>query len=67
MSPYTHKYIIENHMSERVLCPLAAIAMVVIAMERGWRPKDKLFKYIKFSKALSAFTRDGTITTFELV
>ena len=24
LSPYTHKYIIENYMSERILCPLAA-------------------------------------------
>ena len=47
--------------------PLSGLAMVVIAMERGWKPKDKLFKYVKFSKVLSAFTRDGAITTFALV
>ena len=42
------------------LCPLAVIAMVVLAVERGWKPGENLFDYVRFSEKLSYFTEDGT-------
>lgn len=48
------------------LCPLAAIAMVVLAQERGWKPGKRFFDYVKFYRKLSYFTEDGSRTLFEI-
>ena len=48
------------------LCPLAVIAMVALAVERGWKPGETLFDYVRFSEKLSYFTEDGTKTKFQI-
>jgi len=48
------------------LCPLASMAMVALALERGWRPGKPIFDYVRFAKQLTRFTEDGSETTFEL-
>jgi len=48
------------------LCPLALMTMVVLAKERGWTPDKDLFAYIRFTGRLSYFTKDGTITSFQI-
>ena len=46
------------------LCPIAAMAMVAIAVENGYTNGENLFEYIKFSGSLSHLTSDGSITEF---
>jgi hypothetical protein len=49
------------------LCPLASIAMIIIALNKGWEPGKDFFSYVKFAGKLSYFTEDGTRTIFELL
>ena len=67
LAPYTHRLVINRGLSGKMLCPLAAIAMVILALERGWKPDRELFKYVRFMRELSLFTEDGTRTKFEVV
>ena len=64
---YTHGYVISKGLSGHVLCPLATTAMLILALEKGWRPGDQFFKYVKFTGELSRFNETGTITRFKLV
>jgi len=46
------------------ICPLVIMAMVILALEMGWKPNDKFFDFIKFSKKLSYFTEEESKTVF---
>jgi len=41
--------------------------MVVLALEKGWKPEDNIFNYVKFAYKLTRFTADGSETTFKVV
>ncbi|RLF22508.1 MAG: hypothetical protein DRN15_08110 [Thermoprotei archaeon] len=51
---------------QELLCPLATIAMVVLAREHGYSPDNGLFNFIRFTDEYSYFTESGTITIFKL-
>lgn len=49
------------------ICPLAMMGMVVLSIERGWKPENNLFSFVKFSGKLTYFTSDGSRTVFQIV
>ncbi len=52
--------------SKDYLCPIAAMAMVALAKERGFKDEENIFDYIKFSGSLSTLTEEGSVTEFLL-
>ena len=50
--------------SRDYLCPIAMMAMVVLAKERGLKKGEDLFDYIMFGGRLSHLTSDGSETIF---
>jgi predicted transcriptional regulator len=53
--------------SRHYLCPIATMAMVVLAKERGLKRGEDIFNYIKFDGSLSYLTQNGSETTFIIV
>jgi hypothetical protein len=48
------------------VCPLAAMGMVALANERGFKVGDSIFDYVKFAGSLSYLTENGSETEFIL-
>lgn len=46
------------------LCPIAAMAMVALARDRGYTVGESIFDYVKFSGGLSRLDEEGSITEF---
>lgn len=51
----------------QLMCPMALVAMVALATERGYAGGDDIFNFVKFDKRLSVFKPDGSETVFRLV
>ena len=49
------------------LCPIAAMAMVALARDMGFKEGENIFDYIRFSGSLSTLDEDGSVTEFLVV
>ncbi len=48
--------------SEVVLCPIATMAMVAMAHEKGYEAGENIFDYVKYEKNVSRLSEDGSET-----
>lgn len=66
LAPFVHpKLGMDGHTGH--LCPLAALAMVALAKERGWKPDENVFDYVRFAEKLTFFGPEGSKTIFRVV